>query len=42
MCVKAVDNYPSTIKYVPDQYKTKEMCDKAVDDNANALELVPD
>ena len=25
MCIKAVDNYSSTIKYVPDWYKTQEM-----------------
>ena len=29
MCDKAVDTYPSTIKYFPECYMTKEMCDKA-------------
>ena len=42
MCDKAVDNYPSTKKYVPDRYKTQEISDKAVDDNPDALEFVPD
>ena len=28
MCDKAVDTYPSTIEYVPDQFRTQEMCDK--------------
>ena len=30
------------IRYVPDQYKTQEMCYKTVDDYARALEFVPD
>ena len=31
MCNKSFSSYPSTIKYVPDQFKTQEICDKAVD-----------
>ena len=23
MCIKVADNYPSTMKYVPDRYKTQ-------------------
>ena len=42
MCIRAVDRNPSTIKHVPDQHKTQEMCDKAVDDYTIALEFVPD
>ena len=30
MCSKAADTYPSAIEYVSDQFKTQEMCDKAV------------
>ena len=30
MCDKAVDTYPSTIQFVPECYKTQEMCYKAV------------
>ena len=30
------------IRYVPDQYKTQQMCDKAVDDFLTALKFVPD
>ena len=30
MCDKDVSIYPSTIKFVPECYKTQEMCDKAV------------
>ena len=30
MCGKAVDTYPSTIKFVPEWFMTQEMHDKAV------------
>ena len=30
MCDKAVNIYPSTIKFVPEYLLTQEMCDKAV------------
>ena len=30
MCDKAVNNYPSTIKFVTECYKTQEICDKGV------------
>ena len=33
---------PFSITYVPDQYKTQQMCDKAVDDCPAALKFVPD
>ena len=32
MCDGAVDDYVDAYKFVPDRYKTWEMCDKAVDD----------
>ena len=38
----AVKILPFVIKYVPDQYNTQEICDKAVDKYAHALEFVPD
>ena len=31
MCDKAANTHPSTIEYVPDQFETQEICDKAVD-----------
>ena len=31
MCGKAANSYPSTIKFVPECYKTQETWDKAVD-----------
>ena len=39
---KAVDTYPSTIKYVLDQCKTQEMGDKAVDRCPFVFDSVPD
>ena len=30
MCDKAVNTYPSTIKFVPENLMTQEMCNKAV------------
>ena len=30
ICDKAVNTYPSTIKFVPECFMTQEMCDKAV------------
>ena len=30
MCDRAVDTFMSTIKFVPECYKTKEMCHTAV------------
>ena len=30
MCNKAVNTYPSAIQFVPECYKTQEICDKAV------------
>ena len=30
MCIKAANNYPSTIQFVPECYKNQEMCVRAV------------
>ena len=32
---------PSVIRYVPDQYKTKEMCNRAIIENGGTLKSVP-
>ena len=32
MCDKAVDTYPSTIKFVPECFMTQKMCGKPVID----------
>ena len=43
MCDKAFDEYPWwCLEYVPDKFKTKEMCNKAVDKDPLNLEYVPD
>ena len=37
MCDKAILENGETLQPVPGQYKTQEMCDKAVDNYARAL-----
>ena len=44
-CVKsknAVKKLPLVKPYVPDHYKTKEMCDKAIIGNGGILGFIPD
>ena len=41
-CVRAVNMCSFVIDSISNQYKTQKMCDKAVDDNPNALEFVLD
>ena len=38
---KAALENGGTLESVPDQYKAQQMCDKAVDNYANALKFVP-
>ena len=42
MCDKAVDAYPSTIKFVPKCFVTQEMCEKAVDKCFFVFDSIPD
>ena len=42
MCHRIISDDPFSIRYVPDQYKIQQMCDKAVDDCLAALKFVPD
>ena len=42
MCDIIVFDKPFSIRYVPDQYKTQQMCDKAVDDCLASLKFVAD
>ena len=42
MCKHAVKKLPFVIRYVPDQYKTQKMCNKAILENGRTLESVPD
>ena len=40
MCKHAGENLPFLIRYVPDQYKTQQMCNKAVLGNGGTLKFV--
>ena len=42
VCNSIISKDPFSIRYVPDQYKTQKMCDKAVDDCLAVLKLIPD
>ena len=41
MCKHAVKKLLFIIRYVPDQYKTQQMCDKSILENGGTLEAVP-
>ena len=42
MSDKIISGAPFPIRYLPDQYKTQQMCDKALDDFLTALKFIPD
>ena len=42
MCKHEVKKLPYLLRYVPDQYKTQQMCDKADLENGGTLKSVPD
>ena len=42
MCIKAVEVDPWLLKYVPDHFKTQEMCDAVVIEDPLLLRYVPD
>ena len=42
MCKHAGKKLIFIIRFVPDEYKTQEMCDKAILENHGTLKLVPD
>ena len=42
MCDSFISEDPFPVRYVPDQYKTQQMCDEAVDDCLAALKFTPD
>ena len=42
MCDRIISVDTFLIRYVPDQYKTQQMCDKAADDCLAAFKFVPD
>ena len=39
---KAVDDYAVILQFVPDRYKSKEMCDKIISENSFGLKYCPD
>ena len=39
---KAVNDYPNSLEFVPDQYKTQEICDKAISENHLKLKYCSD
>ena len=42
MCHKTVNNYPHTLEFFSECYKTHKMCDKAVDNHLSTAKYVPD
>ena len=38
----AVKKIPYLLRYVPDQYKTQQICEKAILENGGTLKSVPD
>ena len=42
MCKYAVKKLPYLLRYVPDQYKTQQMCNKTILENVGTLKSVPD
>ena len=37
-----MENYPHVIEFVPECYKTQNMCDKAVNTYPSTIEFVPE
>ena len=42
MCGRTISDDSFQLIYIPDQYKTQQMCDKAADDFLPTLNFVPD
>ena len=42
MCKRVVEENPRLLKYVPDRFKTKEICDKAVSHDPSSWQYTPD
>ena len=41
MCGRIIFDNSFSLRYIPNQYKTKQICNKAVDDCLSALKFVP-
>ena len=42
MCHKSVDDYSIALEFIPDRYKTQEMCDRIISDDPFSLGYAPD
>ena len=42
MCNQAVDNCARTLEFVPERYKTQEICDKVVNTYPSTIKFVPE
>ena len=42
MCNEILRTMPDEFHRIPDRFKTKKMCDKAVKDDSSSLQFVPD
>ena len=42
MCHKSVDDYFIALEFIPDRYKTQEMCDRIISDDPFSLGYAPD
>ena len=42
MCDEAILENDGALEFIPNRYKTQEMCDKVVDNYVGALEFVSD
>ena len=42
MFIKVVHRGPSFLEFVPDRFKTQEMCNEIVEENLYAFGFVPD
>ena len=42
MCNQAVDNCAHTLEFVPERYKTQEICDKVVNTYPSTIKFVPE
>ena len=42
MCKNAVEKLPIILKYILDKYKTQQLCDKAILENAGRMDSIRD
>ena len=42
MCKHAIQKLPYLLRYVPDRFRTQQVCNKAILENGGTLQSVPD